>query len=62
MESMFVAAHRLGIGTRIYGSLTGKINSNKDLFQIPTGYKAIIVLLIGNKDKTEDSDLAATPR
>jgi nitroreductase len=37
-ESMFLAAHGLGLGARIYGSPTGKINSNKDLFQIPTGH------------------------
>jgi len=61
-ESMFVAAHSLGLGARIYGSPTGKINSNKDLFQIPSGYKAVIVLRIGNTDKTVDAVSAATPR
>ncbi len=61
-ESMFVAAHGLGLGARIYGSPTGKINSNKDLFQIPSGYKAVMVLRIGNADKTVDAVSAATPR
>jgi len=61
-ENMFVAAHSLGLGARIYGSPTGKINSNKDLFQIPSGYKAVIVLRIGNTDKTVDAVSAATPR
>jgi nitroreductase len=61
-ESMFVAAHSLGLGARIYGSPTGNINSKKDLFQIPSGYKAVIVLRIGNTDKTVDAVSAASPR
>jgi len=61
-ESMFLAAHSVGLGARIYGSPTGKINTNKDLFQIPTGYKAVMVLRIGNTDKTVDAVSAATPR
>lgn len=61
-ESMFVAAHSLGLGARIYGSPTGKINSNKDLFQVPSGYKAVMVLRIGNKDENVDAVSAATPR
>ena len=61
-ESMFVAAHSLGLGARIYGSPTVNINSNKELFQIPQGYKAVIVLRIGNTDKTVDAVSAATPR
>lgn len=59
---MFVAAHSLGIGVRIYGSPTGKINSNKELFPIPSGYKAVIVLRIENTDKNVDAVSAATPR
>ena len=61
-ESMFVAAHSVGLGTRIYGSPNGKINSNKEQFQIPSGYKAVIVLRIGNIDKSVDAVSAATPR
>ena len=61
-ESMFVAVHSLGPGVRLYGSPTGKINSNKDFYQIPSVYKAVIVLRIGNTDKSVDADSAATPR
>ena len=61
-ESMFVAAHSLGLGARIYGSPTGKINSNKDFYQIPSGYKSVIVLRVGNTDKNVDAVSAATPR
>ena len=61
-ESMFVAAHGLGLGARIYGGPVGNINSRKELFQIPTGYKAVAVLRIGNVDKSVDAVSAATPR
>jgi len=59
---MFVAAHGLGLGARIYAISIEKINSNKDLFQIPSGYKAVIVLRIGNTVKTVDAVSAASPR
>ncbi|MGB8489679.1 MAG: nitroreductase family protein [Bacteroidales bacterium] len=61
-ESMFVAAHSLGLGARIYGSPAGNINSKKDLFQIPAGYKAVVVLRVGNIDKSVDAVSAATSR
>ena len=61
-ENMFIALHGLGLGGHIYGSPAGKINSNKELFQIPKGYKAIIALHIGNVDKNVDAVSAASPR
>ena len=61
-ESMFVAAHGLGLGSRIYGSPAAKINSNKEKFQIPSGYKAVVVLRIGNIEKNVDAISAASPR
>lgn len=61
-ESMFIAAHSIGLGARIYGSPAGNINSKKELFQIPTGYKAVVVLRIGNIDKSVDAVSAATQR
>ena len=61
-ESMFIAAHSLGLGARIYGSPAGNINSKKELFEIPSGYKAVVVLRIGNFDKAVDAVSAATPR
>jgi nitroreductase len=59
---MFVAAHSLGLGARIYASPVGNINLKKELFQIPSGYKAVVVLRIGNIDKSVDGVSAATPR
>jgi len=61
-ESMFVAAHGFGLGARIYGGPVANINSKKDLFQIPEGYKAVVVLRIGNIDKNVDAVSAATAR
>lgn len=61
-ESMFIAAHSLGLGARIYASPSGKINSEKEKFEIPSGYKAVVVLRIGNIDKNVDAVSAATPR
>lgn len=61
-ESMFVAAHGLGLGARIYGSPSRNINSKKELFQIPSGYKAVVVLRIGNVDKSVDAISSATAR
>lgn len=61
-ENMFIALHGLGLGAHIYGSPAGKINSNKEQFQIPDGYKAVVVLRIGNVDKNVDAVSAATPR
>ena len=61
-ENMFVAAHGLGLGARIYGGPAGIINSKKELFQIPSEYKAVVALRIGNIDKSVDSVSGATSR
>ncbi len=61
-ESMFIAAHGLGLGARIYGSPSGNINSKREVYQIPAGYKAVVVLRIGNIDKTVDAVSSATKR
>jgi nitroreductase len=61
-QTMFIAAHSLGLGARIYGGPVESINSNKDLFQIPSGYKAVVALRVGNIDKTVDAISAASTR
>ena len=61
-ENMFIAAHSLGLGARIYGGPIGTVNSKREAFQIPTGYKAVVALRIGNVDKGVDAVSAATPR
>ncbi len=61
-ENMFIAAHSLGLGARPYGSPTRTVNLRREKFQIPEGYKAIIVLRIGNVDKSTDAASGASPR
>lgn len=61
-ESMFVAAHGLGLGARIYGSPVNSININRVAYQIPEGYKPIMVLRVGNVDKTVDAVSSASTR
>jgi nitroreductase len=61
-ENMFIAAHGLGLGARIYGGPVGNVNSKKEFFQIPSGYKAVVILRIGNVDKSVDAVSGATTR
>jgi nitroreductase len=61
-ENMFIAAHALGLGARIYGGPIGTVNSKKEAFQIPAGYKAVVALRIGNIEKSVDAVSAASPR
>lgn len=60
--SMFIALHSLGLGAHIYGSPVGNINAKKEQFKIPEGHKAVVVLRIGNVDKSVDAVSAASPR
>jgi nitroreductase len=61
-ESMFVAAEGLGLGARIYGSPVATVIKNREAYQIPAGFKPVIVLRIGNIDKTVDAVSAASAR
>ncbi|MFN8239445.1 MAG: nitroreductase family protein [Bacteroidales bacterium] len=61
-QNMFLAAHSLGLGARIYGGPVSNVNAKRNLFQLPAGYKAVVIVRIGNVDKTVDAVSAATPR
>jgi nitroreductase len=61
-QSMFIAAGGLGLGARIYGSPVRGINLQREAYQIPAGYKAVIVLRIGNAEKSVDAVSAASQR
>jgi nitroreductase len=61
-HSMFIAAEALGLGARIYGSPVGNINLKREVYQIPAGYKAVMVLRIGNINKSVDAVSGASPR
>jgi nitroreductase len=61
-HSMFVAAEGLGLGARIYGSPVRNMNLKREAYQIPAGYKVVMVLRIGNIEKSVDAVSAASPR
>jgi nitroreductase len=61
-NTMFVAAEGLGLGARIYGSPVRNVNLNRGPYQIPAGYKAVVVLRIGNINKSVDAVSGASPR
>ena len=61
-QSMFIAAEGLGLGARIYGGPVATVIEKREAYKIPTGYHPVIVLRIGNKDKSVDAVSAATPR
>jgi nitroreductase len=62
VQNMFLAAHGLGLGARIYGSPARTINYNLETYQVPTGYRAIVVLRVGNIAKGPDAVSSASPR
>jgi nitroreductase len=61
-HSMFIAAGGLGLGARIYGGPVRNINLKREVYQIPSGYKAVMVLRIGNIEKSVDAVSAASAR
>lgn len=61
-QSMFIAAEGLGLGARIYGSPVRNVNLKREAYQIPAGYKAVMVLRVGNINKSVDAVSAASTR
>jgi len=62
-ENMFMAAQALGLGARIYTGPVNNVNATlKESLGIPTGYRVIALLRVGNIDKTVDAVSAASPR
>ena len=62
-ENMFIAAHGLGLGARIYTGPVNNINATrKEALAIPEGYRVVSVLRIGNIDKSVDAVSAASKR
>jgi len=61
-ENMFIAATSLGLGARIYGSPVAAAIKNRELLQIPAGFKPVIILRTGNIVKSADGVSGATPR
>lgn len=63
MENMYIAAEALGLGSHIYMSSIGDINSTRrQEIGMPDGYKAIAILRIGHVDRNVDATSSASPR
>ena len=61
-ENMFLAATSLGLGARIYGGPAGAANEKREALQVPAGYKIVVILRVGNIDKSVDAVSGASSR
>jgi len=61
-ENMFIAATSLGLGGRIYGGPVNNANLKREALQIPDGYRIVMILRVGNIDKSVDAVSGATQR
>ena len=61
-ENMFIAATSLGLGARIYGSPVAAAIKNREILQIPAGFKPVIIVRTGNVAKSADAASGATSR
>ncbi len=61
-ENMFVAAQGLGLGAHIYTGPIRNVKSKLQDFDIPTGYRPIAILQIGNIENSVDAVSSASPR
>jgi nitroreductase len=61
-QNMFIAATSLGLGARIYGGPVAAARNNAEKLQVPAGFKPVIMLRIGNIEKSADAASGATPR
>lgn len=61
-QNMFIAATSLGLGARIYGGPAGAANAKRESLQVPAGYKIVVILRVGNIDKSVDAVSAASAR
>lgn len=61
-ENMFIAATSLGLGGRIYGGPVARANLKREILQIPAGYRIVMILRVGNIDRSVDAASGATSR
>lgn len=62
-ENMFLAAHSLGLGGRIYTGPVNNINlSLRPKLGIPEGFRVVTVLKVGHTDKSVDATSSASTR
>ena len=61
-QNMYIAAQSLGLGVHIYAAPIANINSKKESFGIPEGFRAVAALRIGHIDSSVDAVSSASPR
>ena len=61
-QNMFVAATSMGLGARIYGGPIAAARERRDKLQIPEGFTPVIMLRVGNIEKSTDAVSGASPR
>ena len=61
-QNMFIAATSMGLGGRIYGGPIAAARGKREELQIPAGYTPVIMLRVGNIDKSPDAVSGASSR
>lgn len=61
-QNMFVAATSMGLGARIYGGPIAAAREKREALQIPEGFTPVIMLRVGNIEKTTDAVSGASQR
>jgi len=61
-QNMFVAATSMGLGARIYGGPIAAAREKREKLQIPEGFTPVIMLRVGNIEKSTDAVSGASPR
>lgn len=62
-ENMYLAAQSLGLGSHIYSGPIANLNAKYKAFVgIPTGYLAVAILRIGNREQKADAVSSASQR
>lgn len=61
-ENMFIAATSMGLGARIYGGPIAAVRNKKEALQIPEGFSPVMMIRVGNMEKSSDAVSGASPR
>ena len=61
-QNMFIAATSMGLGARIYGGPIAAARSNREALKIPEGFTPVMMLRVGNIDRSNDAVSGASPR
>ncbi len=61
-QNMFVAATSMGLGARIYGGPIAAAREKREALQIPEGFTPVMMLRVGNIEKSTDAVSGASPR